>query len=142
MDQNIKENLLVDVITLLQAQVNNLTQIIADVHAHDGVTQSPLARIFDDPPAYQTLITALYKQIEKQDKWLEARKEEVTNLQNCLTDAYAKNKLLKEALEENNILNKAIKNLLRKECWQIREEDLDYQIASEVIDVKSARTNS
>jgi hypothetical protein len=65
-------------------------------------------------PEFQLTIDRLMKQIEKQDKWLKERKEEVTTLMNALTECRKRKEFYKIKAAE------AMASISEMQCYEDR----------------------
>jgi hypothetical protein len=78
-------------------------KMLCEIAVENGLegSKSRLYRHFNGAPEFQLTIERLLKQIDKQDKWLKKRKEEVTVLTNAITECNKRKEFYKSAAADS-----------------------------------------
>lgn len=84
---------LVDLIIDQKLEIERLRSIIQTAINENGLGMTALEKEYGIRPQYQDTIEKLLRQIDKQQKWLEKRKAEITALQNSIANERNKRKL-------------------------------------------------
>ncbi len=94
----------IDYLVGMCVRYNKLLEQIFDETGMEGKRSALSDHFLGTKPAYQRTIESLSKHIDRQDRWLEKRKEEVALLHKALEHANERKEVYKRALLDHNII--------------------------------------